>query len=42
MSASLVRKALDETSLAADEKLEQLSRGSKSKSVNVNINALLV
>ncbi|ODM93043.1 hypothetical protein Ocin01_13636 [Orchesella cincta] len=31
MSASLVRKALDETRLTADEKLELLSKGSKKK-----------
>ncbi|CAL8141768.1 unnamed protein product [Orchesella dallaii] len=31
MSASLVRKALDETRLDGDEKLEQLSKGSKKK-----------
>jgi hypothetical protein len=31
MSASLVRKALDETSFASDEKLDHLSKGSKKK-----------
>jgi len=31
MSASIVRKALDETRLAGDEKLDQLSKGSKKK-----------